>query len=143
MKREQVLFVCTGNSARSQMAEALLRVLAGKRFGICSAGLELKGVHPFTILVLRELGIETGTLYSKELEEFLGRTDIDYLITVCSDAEQNCPTTVLPNAQRLHWEIEDPAAFKGSLEESMHKFREVRDLIKVRVDEWVTQEFKT
>ncbi len=138
MKREHVLFVCTGNSARSQMAEALLRDMASKHLEVCSAGLEPKGVHPFTILVLRELGIETGTLYSKNLDDLLGRTDIDYLITMCSDAEKNCPATVLPSAQRLHWSFEDPAAAnQGSREEAMHKFREVRDLIKVRVDEWV------
>ncbi|MBW8012883.1 MAG: arsenate reductase ArsC [Chloroflexi bacterium] len=136
MKKKKVLFLCTGNSARSQMAEALLRDMAGERFEVFSAGLEPKGVHPFTILVLRELDIKTGIMYSKNLDEFLERTDFAYLITVCSDAQENCPATVLAGAQRLHWGFEDPAVIKGSQEEALEKFREVRDLIKVRVEGW-------
>ncbi|MBM3137803.1 MAG: arsenate reductase ArsC, partial [Chloroflexi bacterium] len=86
MKKEHVLFLCTGNSARSQMAEALLRKYGGDRFDVYSAGLEPSVINPFTVKVLNEAGIDASAQYSKPLTTFMGKRDFDYLITVCSSA---------------------------------------------------------
>lgn len=91
MTNPRVLFLCTGNSARSQMAEALLRRYAGQHFEVFSAGLEPKGVHPLTIKVMEEIGINMEGHYSKQLMDFAGKVHFGYLITVCSSAEEKCP----------------------------------------------------
>ena len=105
MKR--ALFVCTGNKARSQMAEGLLRHLAGDRFEVHSAGTQPSGLAEETVAVMREIGIDTSGQRSKHVDEFLGQT-FDYVITVCDSARQACP--VFPGeGQRLHWDVEDPA----------------------------------
>jgi len=136
--KAKVLFLCTGNSARSQMAEALLRKYAGDRFEAYSAGLEPKGVNPHTVRVLDEIGIDTSQHRSKSLREYLGRVNFGYLITVCSDAEQNCP--IFPGVSvRLHWPFEDPAKFEGTHEEKLAKFREVRDQISARLKAWLVE----
>ena len=137
MDKKRVLLLCTGNSARSQMAEALLRRLGGDRFEVYSAGLELKGgVNPFAIRAMAELGDDLTAHYVKHLDEFAGKIEFDYLITVCGHAEETCP--FFPGmGQRLHWPFEDPAAFAGSDEERMEKFREVRDQIRARIVSWL------
>ena len=136
--KAKVLFLCTGNSARSQMAEALLRKYAGDRFEAYSAGLEPKGVNPHTVRVLDDIGIDTSQHRSKSLREYLGRVNFGYLITVCSDAEQNCP--IFPGVSvRLHWPFEDPAKFEGTHEEKLAKFREVRDQISARLKAWLVE----
>ena len=136
MGKEQVLFLCTGNSARSQMAEALLREYARDRFEAYSAGLEPKGINPYTIRVMEEMSISLAGHRSKQLTEYVGQVDFDYLITVCDDADENCP--FFPGmGQRLHWGFEDPAAFVGSEEETLAKFREVRDQIDERIQGWL------
>lgn len=136
--KAKVLFLCTGNSARSQMAEALLRKHAGDYFEAHSAGLEPKGVNPHTVRVLDEIGIDTSRHRSKSLREYLGQVNFGYLITVCSDAEQNCP--IFPGVSaRMHWPFEDPAKFEGSDEEKLAKFREVRDLIEARIRAWLNE----
>ena len=136
--KAKVLFLCTGNSARSQMAEALLRKYAGDRFEAYSAGLEPKGVNPHTVRVLDEIGIDTSQHRSKSLREYLGQVNFGYLITVCSDAEQNCP--IFPGVSvRLHWPFEDPAKFEGTHEEKLAKFREVRDQISARLKAWLVE----
>lgn len=138
MDTKKVLFLCTGNSARSQMAEALLREAAGERFEAYSAGLEPKGVHPLTIQVLQELGIETTPLRSKSLNEYIGKMSFDALITLCSDAEERCP--FFPGSgERLHWPFDDPAAVSGSAEEKLAAFRRVRDQILAAIQGWVAQ----
>lgn len=138
MSKARVLFLCTGNSARSQMAEALLRKYAGDHFEVYSAGLEPKGLNPYTIKVLEEIGVDTSQHYSKTLDTFMGKVHFGYLITVCSNAEENCP--VFPGmGVRLHWPFEDPAAFVGSEEETLQKFREVRDQIDARVRQWLKE----
>ncbi|MFZ6021002.1 MAG: arsenate reductase ArsC [Chloroflexota bacterium] len=138
MNKARVLFLCTGNSARSQMAEALLRKYAGDHFEVYSAGLEPKGLNPYTVKVLEEIGVDTSQHYSKTLDTFMGKVHFGYLITVCSNAEENCP--VFPGmGKRMHWPFEDPAAFVGSEEETLQKFREVRDQIDARVREWLKE----
>jgi len=136
MEKKKVLFLCTGNSARSQMAEALLRKYAGAEFEVYSAGLEPKGIHPSTVRVLDELGIDTSAQASKPLSQYAGKVNFDYLITVCSNADQKCP--YFPGmGVRLHWPFDDPAAFEGTEAERLAKFREVRDQIDERVRSWV------
>lgn len=140
MPKIKVLFLCTGNSARSQMAEAFLREYAGDRFEAHSAGLDPKGINPYTIRVMEEAGLSLESQSSKSVREYLGHTNFGYLITVCDHAEKNCPTTFLGISQRLHWSFEDPAAFEGSDAEKLEKFRQVRDQIAARIQEWVAVE---
>ena len=129
MATQRVLFLCTGNSARSQMAEAFLRKYAGKHFEAHSAGLEPKGVNPFTIQVMQEVGIDMSNQTSKGVDTYLGKVLFQYLITVCDDADKNCPTVWPGVNTRMHWSFEDPAAFQGTDEEKLEKFRQIRDLI--------------
>jgi len=140
---ERVLFLCTGNSARSQMAEAFLRKYAGDRFEAHSAGLEPKGMNPLTIQVMKEAGIDVSGQRSKGISEYLGKVLFQYLITVCDDAEKNCPT-VWPGVNvRLHWSFEDPAKFEGTIDQKLDKFRQVRDLIDASVKAWLTSQHIT
>ena len=137
MTGRKVLFLCTGNSARSQMAEALLREIAGDKFEPASAGTEPKGVHPLTVRVLKEDGIDISGALSKNVRELMGREVFLDLITVCDHADSNCPT-VFPGVQRrFHWSFKDPAAATGSEEEQLKVFREVRDQIKARIKAWL------
>ena len=138
MEKPRVLFLCTGNSARSQMAEAILKKYAKEQFEIFSAGLEPKEINPLTLEVLNEAGISTEGLYAKPLTTFLGKTNFSYLITVCSNAEDRCP--MFPGmGLRMHWPFEDPAIFKGSEEENLNKFREIRDQIEKRILSWLDE----
>ncbi len=139
MSKQKVLFLCTGNSARSQMAEAFLRKYAPERFDVSSAGLEPKGLNPFARQAMEELGIDMNGHRSKSLDEFLDGPDFDCLITVCDHAAANCP--FFPGSgTRLHWSFEDPASFEGADEEKLAKFREVRDLIKDRITAWLDEQ---
>ncbi len=134
--KTRVLFLCTGNSARSQMAEAILRIYAGDRYEVHSAGLEPKGLHPLTVRVLDEIGADTSLLTSKPLTTYMGRLHFGYLITVCSKADERCP--IFPGmGVRLHWPFDDPAAFQGSDAEKLTRFREVRDQIAARIRAWI------
>lgn len=127
----RVLFLCTGNSARSQMAEALLRRHGSDRFEAHSAGTEPRGVHPLTRRVLAEQGIPTEALASKGLDRYLDQP-WDYVVTVCDRAAEACP--VFPGAAvRLHWSFPDPAAVPGSEAVRLAVFRSVRDAIEERV----------
>jgi len=135
--KPKILFLCTGNSARSQMAEGFLRKQAGDRFEVFSAGLEPGFINPLTIQVMEEKGVNMTGHYSKGLDQFLGKVHFAYLITVCSRADEKCP--IFPGmGQRLHWPFEDPAAFQGSEEEKLAKFRQVRDEIEAKVKEFAT-----
>lgn len=132
----RVLFLCTGNSARSLMAEALLRKHCGERFEVHSAGLEPKGINPYTRRVLSEVGIDMAGQSSKDLKTYLGKQHFGYLITVCSNAEERCP--IFPGvSRRLYWPFEDPAAVVGSDDEKLAKFRAVRDQIELRIVDWL------
>ena len=135
----RVLFLCINNSARSQMAEAFLRQLGGKEFQAFSAGLEAKRMNPLTVRVMEEIGVDLSGQWSKGINEYLGKENFQYLITVCHDAEENCPRVWPGVHTRLHWSFEDPAAFEGTEEEKLAKFRQVRDQIRARVDGWINE----
>jgi len=142
--KQKVLFLCTANSARSQMAEAFLRHYAGDRFEAFSAGLEAaKEIHPLTKKVTHEVGIDIGAQHAKPLSEYMGKVHFGYLITVCSQADEKCPSTFPGMGQRLRWDFEDPAAFAGTEAERVRKFREIRDQIKDRILEWVDEQKRT
>jgi len=136
---QRVLFLCTGNSARSQMAEAFLRKYGGEQFEAYSAGLEPKGLNPLTIQVMQEVGIDVSQQQSKNVGIYLGKVLFQYLITVCDDAEKNCPSTWPGISKREHWSFEDPAAFVGKDEAKLAKFREVRDQIEIRIKTWLSE----
>lgn len=139
MNKTRVLFLCTGNSARSQMAEAFLRRYAGEHFEVYSAGLEPKEINPYTRKVMAELGDDLKGHYAKDVAQFVGKVHFGYVITVCDNADKNCP--IFPGiAQRMHWSFEDPAHFVGSDEEKTAKFREVRDQIRNRILGWLKEQ---
>ena len=132
----RVLFVCTGNSARSLMAEALLRHHGGDRFEVQSAGTEPRGVNPLTLRVLAEAGIDASWARSKSVDEFLGQS-FDYVVTVCDQARQVCP--VFPGVHdALHWGYDDPAEATGTEEERLAVFRRVFIQIGERVRQFAT-----
>ena len=127
----RVLFICTGNSARSILAEALLRHHGGADFEVHSAGTDPRGVNPLTLRALGEAGIDPGPVSSKSGTQFLGQP-FDYVITVCDQARESCP--VFPGShQSLHWSYDDPAAATGTEEERMAVFRDVLGQISRRV----------
>jgi arsenate reductase len=138
MSKARVIFLCTGNSARSQMAEAFLRRYAGDMFEVYSAGFEPKGINQYTIKVMEEIGYDLSTHTSKTLKQFLGQVHFGIVITVCIKAEELCPT--IPGVgTRLYWPFEDPAAFEGSEEEKLNKFREIRDQIDEKIKNWLKE----
>ena len=129
--KKRVLILCTGNSARSQMAEGLLRHEGGGRFEVFSAGTKPASVRPEAISVMNEIGIDISGHRSKSVAEFIGQP-LDFVITVCDNAEQSCP--VFPGAtKRLHWPFQDPAAVPGTAGERLAAFRHVRDQIHGRI----------
>jgi len=135
--RPRVLFLCMHNSCRSQMAEALLRHLAGDRFEAASAGIERRGVHPLAIRALEEIGAETDGLYSKTMVELAGQ-HFDVVVTTCDEAQEACPRW--PGAAAmLHWGFPDPSAAEGADEERMAVFREVRDAVAARVKAFLAE----
>ena len=134
---KRVLILCTGNSARSQMAEGLLRHYGGEGFTVESAGIGPSFVRPEAIEVMRELGIDISGQRSKSIDEFSGRP-FDYVITVCDNVNQNCP--VFPaTTKRVHWSIADPAALAGNDQARLQAFRAARDELRVRLKEFLSQ----
>jgi arsenate reductase (thioredoxin) len=134
--RPRVLFICTGNTARSQMAEGFLRALASERFDAYSAGLEPGELNPLTVQVMKERGIDVSGQHAKGLDEYLGKLSFAFVITVCDRAAQKCP--IFPGTgERLHWSFEDPAEAVGDDMQRLAQFRAVRDLIEARVREWL------
>lgn len=131
----RVLFLCTHNSARSQMAEGFLRAMAGDRFEAGSAGTEKTSVNPLAIRAMAELGIDLGGHTSK-LYADVASGPWDYLITVCDDANERCPW-VPGSVKRLHWSFPDPSRATGSEEERLAVFRRVRDQIQERLTDWL------
>jgi len=127
----RILFVCTGNSARSQMAEGFARHYGKGLVEASSAGLEPRGLNPFAVRVMAEEGIDISSQRSKALEISQAER-MDVVITVCGNAEERCPV-LPPPVKRLHWPIEDPARFTGTEEETLARFRAIRDEIKARV----------
>lgn len=134
----RVLILCTGNSARSQMAEGLLRHDAGAAIKVFSAGTKPTQVRPEAVAVMREAGIDISGQRSKSVDEFEGQ-DFNYVITVCDNAKQSCP--VFPaKTKRIHWSIEDPAAVQGSEEERLAAFRRIRDELRLRLQRFAETE---
>lgn len=133
----RVLFLCTHNSARSQMAEGILRHFAEEDIEVASAGTEARGVHPLAIAVMAEIGIDISRAESKTLDRFLDQR-WDYVITVCDDANESCP--VFPRARRsMHWSFSDPSAVEGSEDERRAVFRHVCDAILERLLAWLEE----
>ena len=136
MKR--VLFVCTHNSARSQMAEGLLRHYSGDRFEAFSAGTEPGSLHPLAVRAMAELGIDISDHSPKPVDRFLDQS-FDLVVTVCDQATETCP--VFPGATRhLHWSFEDPSHVEGSEEERLEVFRRVRDEIEARIRRFTSEQ---
>ena len=142
MAKQKVLFLCSGNSARSQMAEAFLRAYAGDRYEAHSAGLRPKGdLNPYTVRVMEEKGISMEGHRPKDVKEYLANATFSYFFTVCNQAEEDCPKAFLMSAGRhYYWGFEDPVAFVGSEEDILNKFREVRDQIETQVKVWIGEQ---
>jgi arsenate reductase len=131
--KPKVLFLCTGNSARSQMAEGYLRHVAGDLFEPLSAGIEPKGLNPLAVEAMSEIGIDISHQKSKDVVSFLGQ-HIPYVVTVCDNARERCP--IFPRTYKfVHWSFDDPAAAQGTREEKLAVFRRVRDETARRIDE--------
>ena len=130
-EKKRVLILCTGNSARSQMAEGLLRHDAGDRFEVASAGVEPTSVRPEAIEAMNKIGIDISRQRSKSVDEFAGQ-EFDYVITVCDNANEQCP--IFPGTpKRIHWSIEDPAAAEGDQNTRRDVFRRVRQELRHRL----------
>ncbi len=127
----KIMFLCTGNSCRSQMAEGWARALGGDLWEVHSAGLEAHGLNPRAVAVMAEAGVDISRQTSKTIDPALLKT-MDLVVTVCGDAEERCPLTP-PHVRRLHWPFEDPARARGTEEEVLAVFRRARDAIRVRV----------
>jgi arsenate reductase len=135
-QRCRVLFLCSHNSARSQMAEGLLRHLAGDRFEAYSAGTEATHVRPLAIRAMEEIGIDISSQESETLDRYLSEP-FDYVITVCDEANEACP--FFPGAsRRLHWSLKDPSQAEGSQQERLAVFRRVRDELRNRIEQDLT-----
>lgn len=138
--RELVIFLCTGNSCRSQMAEGFLKKIGRDRFDVRSAGTEpAERVNPFAVKVMAETGIDITGQQPKSLKEFLGAPKIGWLITVCDAASRACPRLwPMPNVEnRLHWPFDDPAEVSGSDEQKLVVFRRIRDEIRKKLELWM------
>jgi len=136
MMKSSVLFLCTSNSARSQMAEALLRKHAGDGYEAFSAGMEPTAVHPLAVRAMNEVGIDISGQRSKNVKEYLGKIRFSHVVFVCARAEKDCPYLYPPLVPKS-WPFEDPAACQGTEEECLEKFREVRDQIEARIEAWL------
>ncbi|REE85159.1 thioredoxin type arsenate reductase [Paenibacillus taihuensis] len=138
MNKKLVYFLCTGNSCRSQIADGYLKAFGGDDFEVKSAGLEAHGLNPRAIQVMKESGVDISTHTSDVIDpEILQRAD--FIITLCGHANDHCPVVQNDHAQRWHWGFEDPAKAAGTEEEIMAKFREVRDSIKKRIEQFVKE----
>lgn len=139
-RKLSVLFLCSHNSARSQMAEALLRHYAGDRFEVYSAGLHPSKINPYTRKALAELNLNMEGQYAKSLMEYWGgKFNFTYLVVVCDRAEQECPLFPF-STYRLYWPFEDPSSVQGFESEKLEVFRKVRDQIAHKVREWVREQ---
>ena len=133
VSKPKVLFLCTGNSARSQMAEGYLRHIADDQYEVHSAGIEPKGLNPLAVEVMSEIGIDISHQRSKDVGDYLGQY-IPYVITVCDHAREKCP--IFPRTYKfLHWNFDDPASAEGTQDERLAVFRRVRDELIRKIDE--------
>ncbi|MFF2089225.1 arsenate reductase (thioredoxin) [Paenibacillus sp. NPDC058174] len=142
MEKKLIYFLCTGNSCRSQMADGFLKKLGGERFAVESAGLEAHGLNPRAVQVMQEAGVDISSHASNVIDPaILNRAD--YVITLCGHADEHCPVIQSPNVIKQHWGFEDPAQATGTEEEIMAKFRNVRDAIKARIQQFIKLEHET
>lgn len=130
-QKQRVIFICTHNSARSQMAEGLLRHLAGERYEVFSAGTQATRVNPLAIKAMAEKGIDISQHTSDHIDNYMG-LEFDYVVTVCDNANESCPYFPA-NKTKWHWSFEDPSAATGTEEERLAKFRAIRDQIEKRL----------
>ncbi len=134
--KKKLLFLCTGNSCRSQMAEGLLRHWAGDRFEVVSAGTAPQTVHPLAVKIMGEIGVDISGHSSKSVKQFLDR-EFDYIITVCDRANETCP--LFPGrAKRIHWNLNDPARAEGNEAEKLKVFRQVREDLISRIEAFLS-----
>jgi len=140
MAKQRVLFVCVHNSARSQMAEAFLKQLAGDRFEVESAGIEPGALNPIVVDAMKEIGIDISGNQTKDVFDFLKRGKaFSYVITVCDEASgERCP--IFPGiSKRMHWSFEDPSSFTGTYGEKLRRVREVRNVIRLRIKQFLKE----
>lgn len=138
MKIPSILFLCSGNSARSQMAEGYLKSILTRKAEVESAGSEPRALHPLAVGAMKELGIDISHHRSKSVEVFSGRT-FDYVITVCNQAREYCPF-LAARVKRIHWDLEDPVRASGSRQEKLRVFRKVRDEVISRIQTFLIEE---
>lgn len=137
-KKPLIYFLCTGNSCRSQIADGFLKALGSDKYEVKSAGLEAHGLNPRAVQVMKEAGVDISNNTSDVIEpEILNRAD--YVITLCGHADEHCPVISNKNVTKWHWGFDDPAKATGTEEEVMNKFREVRDSIKNRIEQFVKE----
>jgi arsenate reductase len=140
MEKIKVLFVCTHNAARSQIAEAFLKSIAGDKFEVYSAGLEPTTVNPLAIETIKEVGIDISGNKTKSVFDFYKQGKLfHYVISVCEEARQRCPIFPGVLTKNIHWNFEDPAGFQGTHEEKIEKMHKLREQIKFKVEEFITQ----
>lgn len=137
-KKPLVYFLCTGNSCRSQIADGFLKALGGDKYEVKSAGLEAHGLNPRAVQTMKEAGFDISSHTSDVIDPEILK-DADYIITLCGHANDNCPVVRNDKAVRWHWGFDDPAKATGTEEEIMAKFREVRDSIKHRMEQFVKE----
>ena len=139
---KKVVFVCTGNSARSQMAEGFLRKYGGDKFEAYSGGMVAKGIHPMTIQVMQEVGIDVSGQRSKPVSDYYGKVEFNVAIIVCRRAEDDCPTIAGTTRVIQRWIFEDPVREEGTDEQKLARFRDIRDQIEARVKLWLAEELE-
>ena len=138
MLKKKALFLCNNNACRSQMAEGLLRNIAGERFKVFSAGIEPTEVHPLAVRAMAEIGIDISRQRSKPVTEF-SEKNFDYVVTVCDQARQACP--LFPgDFEKIHWDLEDPVSAGGTEEERLAVFRKVRDQVREAIKAFLSRE---
>jgi len=136
--KQKVIFICTGNSCRSQMCEGLLRNMTGDKYDVFSAGLKPSLVNPNAIKVMNEIGVDISKHISVDVNRYIG-DEFDYIITVCDNAKESCP--VFPGkGKRIHWSFNDPEDAVGNEEEVLNEFRKVRDQIKLTLKQFIDEQ---
>lgn len=141
MNNPKFLFLCTGNSARSQMGEAFLRAYAGEHFDVFSAGLEPKSeILPVVRTVMSEIGLNMEGQHSKSVNDYLGKVNFAYTVTVCGGAEEKCPRVFLSMGKHMFWPFEDPAAIEGTQDEILPRVREIRDQMSEKIRAWLQEQ---
>ena len=140
MSKPNVLFVCSHNSARSQMAEGWLRHLAGDRFGVYSAGVDPGTLNPLAVRAMQEVGLDIADHKAEGVKTYLGHVPVSTLVIVCDKAAETCPRVWPGMKERLFWPFDDPSAAQGSDEDKLEVFRRVRDEIREKIEHWLAEQ---